>query len=348
MTDLDRIPLALELPQRDVKEMLSVRTLPDGRRELRMNHSSYSLMSLCKRKAHYSLNKRLTSRSESPATLFGSAIHSALEVWYTADPANRRRGNAACDDSFALMESGQAPVPHGRCVRCASAYAFLKRAQGLQALPSDDKRSLRNGLTILEAYFDTYADDPFVVLTDALGPLCERMLSFTVSEDRWLRVTFFGTLDAVLRNSQSGQVILCDHKTTSALGKDFLQRINPNWQYVSYVAAFRANYPEYDTRTFMSNGVLVAKTKTSFARQFCQVGDSLIADWKESFLDSAHDWLKRMDETRSFPMMTPDPCTQWGGCQYRTICETPSQLRDGVIRASYDASVDDAEGGVVV
>lgn len=334
--DLDMVACTPDMPKRDVKEMLTVRTLPDGRREIRVNHSSYSLMSLCKRKAHYALNKGLVSRTESPATLFGSAIHAALEVWYASPPEHRKRGTSVCDDSFALMESGQAPVPHGRCVRCSAAYAFLQRAQGLQALQPDDKRSLRNGLTILEAYFETYADDPFVILSDALGPLCERMLSFTVSEDRWLRVTFFGTLDAVLRNPQSGQVILCDHKTTSALGKDFLQRINPNWQYVAYVAAFRENYPEHDTRTFMSNGVLVAKTKTSFARQFVQVSDSLIADWKESFLDSTHDWLKRIDETRSFPMTAPDPCCMWGSCQYRTICETPAALRDSVIRASYE------------
>lgn len=335
---IDPIRLERVLPVREAKEMLGLKRAQDGKLELRMNHSSYSLISLCKRKAHYALDLGLTSRNESPATLFGRAIHSALEVWYTASPDNRKRGSAACDDSFALMESGQAPTTHGRCVRCSAAYAFLQIARPLEALDSSDKRSLRNGLTILDSYFDTYADDPFVILTDDVGPLCERMLTFTVAEDAELRVVFFGTLDAVLQNTQTGQVILCDHKTTSALGQDFLQRIRPNWQYVSYVAAFRANYPQYDTRSFMSNGILVAKTKTGFARQFCQVDDGLISDWREAFLDLAHDWVRRSwkAERGPFPMNAPDPCTQWGGCQFRTICETPGQLRESVIKASYD------------
>lgn len=323
------------LPTREGKEMLSKRKLADGRSEIRINHSSYSLIALCKRKAHYALNQGLVSRQESAATLFGRAIHAALEVWYSAHPGSRKRMTNVCDDSFALMESGQEPVAHGRCIACSSAYAFLQIARPLESLGSQDKRSLRNGLAILEAYFSTYADDPFTAMSDDLGPLCERMLAMPVYEDAQVRIVFFGTLDAVLKNTQTGQILLCDHKTTSALGQDFLQRIRPNWQYVAYTAAFRHNYPEVDTRLFMSNGILVAKTKTSFARQFCQVDDGIIADWRESLVDVVMDWDKRVSTTNLFPMTTPDPCTQWGGCQFRTICEAPTKLRESVIKASY-------------
>lgn len=333
---------ALQAPQREAKEMLSLRKLPDGRTEIRINHSSYSLLSLCKRKAHYALERRLSAQHESEALIFGRAVHTALEVWYTAPRTSRSKGSAECDDSVALMESGQAPLPHGSCMRCAAQAAFLKVAEPLRGLEVNSKRSLSNGTHILDAYFDNYADDPFVALQDKLGPICERRVEFVLEDASDARVVFFGTLDMALRNESSGHIVVCDHKTTSALGQDFLQRIDPNFQYINYLAAFRHTWPEHSTRTFMSNGILVAKTKTAFARQFVEIDDARIAEGREALLDVAYDWWARTKNNGPYPMNAPDPCNQWGSCQYRTICTTPVQLRESVIAAQYtDGSHED-------
>ena len=327
--------------QCEPKEMLSIRRALDGKDEIRINHSSYSLISACKKKAYFALERGLVKQHESEALIFGRAVHAALEVWYTASIEFRRNRSSLCNDSIALMESGQAPIAHGRCVRCAAISAFFRVAEPLRVLESSDKRSLRNGAQILEAYFDVYAEDPFEVLTDSIGPLCERTLEIVLTEDEETRVIFFGTLDAVLRNTKNGHIVLCDHKTTSALGQDFLQRIRPNWQYTAYMAAFRATYPEHDTRTFMSNGILVAKTKQSFARQFCEVDEGLISEWRISLLDLAYDWYARVKTKGPFPMNAPDPCCMWGACQYRTICEIPLNLQENVITANYKGTLNE-------
>lgn len=333
---MTEITLSQELnAPRDPKEMLSIAPMPDGRTEIRINHSSYSLVSLCKRKAHYALQRGLVSNHESEATLFGRAIHAALEVWYSSPRTSRRSASPECDDSVALMESGQAPLPHGRCVRCSSQAAFLRVAEPLRALDPSSKRSLRNGTTILDAYFDHYADDPFVVLSDDIGPISERRLELVLAEESDSRVVFFGTMDTALKNEQSGHIVVTDHKTSSSLGQDFLQRISPNFQYVAYMAAFRKTYPQYDTRTFCSNGIAVLKTKTGFARQFVEIGDDMINEWRTSMLDVAYDWWARVQADGPYPMNAPDPCTQWGGCQYRIICETPHALQESVIAAQY-------------
>lgn len=332
---INDVALPRPMPEREPKEMLSIGTLPDGRADIRINYSSYTLISLCKRKAHYALNRGLVSNYESEATLFGRAIHAALEVWYTSPRSARKRGSAQCDDYIASLEAGIAVPSHGQCLRCASQARFLEVAQALSALDSSQKRSVRNGLTILDAYFDTYLDDPFVVLSDALGPICERRVSMILADESDSRVTFFGTLDTVLINEHNQHIVLCDHKTTSGLGTDFLQRIRPNWQYTNYLAAFRRTWPQHDTRTFMSNGLLVAKTKTAFLRQFTEIDDGLIEEARISLLDSAYDWWARVKSDGPWTMNAPDPCTQWGGCQYRTICEVPGHLRESIIASHY-------------
>lgn len=328
--------LGAEMPKRDPKEMLSFVKLPDGRTEIRINHSSYSLISLCKRKAHYALGRGLVGKHESPATLFGRAIHGALEVWYTSPRASRRKASSECDDSIALMEAGQAPLPHGRCVRCSAQARFLDIAKSLGMLLDDDKRSLRNGTTILDAYFDHYADDPFSIMSDAAGPICERRMELVLDDAEDARVTFFGTCDAVMQNESNGHILMCDHKTTSSLGSDFLNRINPSAQFRGYMAAFRKQWPEYNTRTFMVNGIQVAKTRQSFLRQFVEIDDSAMAEWREALLDQAYDYWARVKMDGPYPMNQADACTSWGGCQYISICQVPAQLRENIIEAQYE------------
>lgn len=330
--------LTPEMPVREPKEMLSTRKLPDGRTEIRINNSSYSLISACKRKAHYALNRGLVSNHESEATLFGRAIHGALEVWYSSPRGARSKASAACDESLAAMEAGMPTTPHGRCVRCASQARFLDIAQPLVLLPSTEKRSLRSGTTLLDAYFDYYLDDPFVVLSDDLGPFAERGVSIVLADELDSRVTFFGTLDTVLKNEQTSHIVLMDHKTTSSLGISFISRINPNAQVVGYTAAFRRSYPQFDTRTFGINALQVAKTKQAFLRQEIEVSEEMIEEWRISMLDVAYDWWARLQAQGPYPMTTPDPCSMWGACQYLELCTTPAALRENIIQAHYQGT----------
>lgn len=322
------------------KEMLSVVRGTNGRYAVRINYSSLSVIQSCKRKALYVLERKLTAKTESAPTLFGRAIHKALEVWYSAPRASRRASTSQCDDVQAVMLGGGTPDAHGQCVRCAAIHAFLTAAEPLSALDSSDKRSRDNGLTILNAYFDHYAGDTLVVAQDALGPIVERRIEMPLLTTARADVTFFGTIDAILRDETTGTLMVVDHKTTSQLGSDFYNRVRPNFQYTGYVMAVqRALGLAIDV--FMSNGIQVAKTKTAFARQTTRITaedfEEFVhaVDWAvEDYIDCA--------ESKRWPMSTPDPCTLWGGCGYRAICEVPAVLRENVIEALYSVKPTEA------
>lgn len=335
---MQSIPFAPELPEQEPKEMFSTRQLVDGRTEIRINNSSYQLIRACLRKADYALNRNLRAQREGEATLFGRAIHGALEVWYSGDPKARSKPSALCDEYIACLEAGLPPVPHGRCLRCAAAGRFLEIAQPLQHLDSLQARSRRNGLVILDAYFDEYHDDPLVILEDNIGPLCERRVEMVLAEESDSRVVFFGTIDSVMQNVETKHILLMDHKTTSSLGKEFLQKINPSSQVIGYVAAFRRTFPQFDTRTFGINGLQVAKTMQNFMRHYVEITDDMIAEWRISLLDAAYDFWARQQAQGPYPMQMDTSCTAYGGCQYRALCEIAPGLRQNIIEAQYEGS----------
>jgi hypothetical protein len=316
------------------KEMLSATLAADGKYDVRINFSSLDLLQTCKRRAYYVLKRRLVSTNESAPLIFGTAIHAALEVWYCAPRVERRKhATAQCDDSQALMLAGQPPEPHGACVRCASVFAFLEAARPLAALDSSDKRSCANGVVVLNHYFDHYASDPFVVLSDAHGPFCERDFELPVLEDAHKRITFFGRIDTILRNEETGVILVTDHKTTASLGSDFYNRVRPNFQYAGYVLAAQRAFG-LQTDMFLSNGIQVAKTVRGLARQVTQITSEDHAELLHA-IDYAVDDYLRCERTDIWPQSTPNACTQWGGCAYRAICEVPAAIRENVIEAQY-------------
>lgn len=327
-------PINVSVP-REPHEMLSV-TIPinDPRPHFRINFSSLDIMQTCKRKGYFALKRGLISNVESAPLIFGSAIHAALEVWYCAPSNTRGRGTGACDDSQELMLAGAQPLAHGSCVRCSSVFAFIRAAEPLRQLPDGDKRSLSNGLMILNNYFDTYEKDPFTILHDEMGPVCERKFEVMLMDTPEKKVTFFGTIDSILINEETKNIVVVDHKTTSSLGADFLNRIRPNFQYTGYVLAAQ-KVLKLNTDTFMSNGIQVAKTVRSLGRQVTKVTQedfdelSVAIDW------ATDDYLKCM-EYDFWPMTTPNACTQWGGCTYRPICELPRSMQENMIATRYE------------
>lgn len=336
MTQIPVSDLPITGTSKEPHEMLSTRMLPDGRTEVRINFSSLDIIATCKRKAYFSLKRKLIASNENAATLFGSSVHAAMEVWYTSQREMRKAATGKCDDFQSLMIAGQSPdaAAHGQCARCSAVFAFLRTGEPLRNLPEGDKRCLSNGVAILNNYFDTYSDDPFSILSDEIGPICERKIEFTLLETPTKVVTFFGTIDSVFVNDVTKTVIVVDHKTTSALGSDFYNRIRPNFQYIGYVLAAQTVLG-LKSDTFMSNGIQVAKTKSGLARQVTQVTSEdfdelrLAVDW------ATDDFLKCVT-LETWPQTTPNACTQWGGCQYRPICELPKSMQENIIEAQFN------------
>lgn len=313
--------------------MLKISKLEDGRTRVEINFSSLSLINSCLRKSQYALIEGIKSNQEAEATLFGKAIHKALEHWY-ALPADLRRLTSKELDMADTLIGGPLGVPSEPYeTSLDSINEFVKVMQPLRWMANEDKRSIHNGIKILKAYFDRYIDDGLEVYRDSKDqPMLEREVEFTMHEDSEKVVVFHGTIDMILYSPISGQIFVCDHKTTHALGTDFFNKIKPNHQYTGYVWAAR-EVLGIDTTHFLVNGIQVAKTKCEFARQPTERKEEDFIELKMAVLEAV-DRLLNAVKTGRFPMNT-QVCSNFGACQYLPVCSAPAKLRDTVLKGLY-------------
>lgn len=320
------------------KEMLSVSQLADGRTLVRINSSSLSIIQECLRKSHYSLNERWLGKNESPATLFGSAIHKALEVFYLADPS--QRALPKFEDAELLISANPQLSKDNLVLRAIA--AFVERAEPLRELPDTDKRSIPNGIWTLWHYFKAYIDDPYVAFVDESGrPFVERSFSFTLHEDETLKIDYFGTVDLVVKHQKSGDLYVCDHKTSSVVGADFYNRLKPNHQYTGYLMGVRESFG-LPIDSFLVNCIQVkARPLTSrgtpphYPRQVTTRDQADYDEFRSVIVANVHNYL-RGRQTGVWPLGQVNACAQYGGCQYLAVCAAPSTLRENILQSKFN------------
>lgn len=335
--------VAPTIQRESTKEMLAVRKI-DGKTEVRINSSSLGVILSCPRKSYYVLHRRLRARSEAPALLFGIAIHKALEIFYS-HPSGDRNIPADFKSNSDLMAHYN---PEQLLERSAAHFlyeaiaGFVTAAQPLKHLPDSDKRSIPNGIWILQEYFKTYINDPYVVYSDANGPITERTCEAVLWEDDSLRIVLFGTIDLVLKNEIQGNVMPADHKTTSIIGSDFFSRLKPNHQYTGYLFLAR-KVLGIDSSEFLVNALQVkSKPVTArgsgphFTRQPTTRTEQDFAEFIESVRWAVFSYLWWLDNG-VWPIGHVNECSSYGGCGFIEICGAPSKLRENLIEAKFDS-----------
>ena len=328
------IPEITKIP----KTMLTVEIV-DGVTHVRCNSSSLSIIQQCPRKAYYSLHRGLTSKNESPATLFGSAIHAAMEVFYSA-PSEQRIIPPNMIKNLELMSHGGALESEESYLVFRATKAFINRAAPLSSLPAEDKRSIPNGVWILGHYYETWINDPWTVCMDENGPIVERTLEAVIHEEPGLKITAFGTVDVALQNKANGNVLLCDHKTSSVVGKDFYSRLKPNSQYSFYVWLAQQCLA-IDTEDFMVNCIevkpkpkTVRGSKPNFPRQITRRSVEDLQEFKSTLIHYIKQYLL-WNSDKFWPLGQVDACATYGGCQYLNVCSSPASIRENIINADY-------------
>lgn len=325
----------LDAPQ-PPKEMLTVAR--DGAQTLvKINASSLNIIQTCPRKAQYELHDRWVAKAGSPALIDGQAKHKALEVFYK-HPKSERNFPRDFYDVAPLIAHGYAPPePH---FLYDALKAFVAIGEPLRNLPDSDKRSLASGIWVLGHYFRTYLHDPYVIYSDDAGPCAERTCEHTLYEDKTLRIVLFGTIDIVLRNEVTGDILAADHKTTSQMGRDFFNRIKPNSQYTGYVWLAQKCLG-LKTENFMVNGLETKATpKTSrgsppaFTRQItCRTAEDFV-EFTDVVVWAVNSYLKWLRQNR-WPLGSVDACAMWGGCTFLDVCSAPNALRKNILDAKY-------------
>lgn len=332
--DLGLEPLVI--PVTEKKEMISVRRDELGRTVVRVNSSSVSVIQECLRKAQYSLHEEWRAVSESPATLFGRAVHKALEIFYRGAIEERVLPRFAY---LEMMAYGNKPPPTNNDLIYRAVAGFLEVAEPLSGLPETDKRSLQNGVWILHKYFEAFIDDPYVALVDDHGPFIERTFSYRIHEDTSLVIDVFGTIDFAFRHTVTGEVLVGDHKTTSQLyfgGSSYYDRDKPNHQYTLYMLGAN-KVLGLKTDSFMVN-VIEVKEKPKrpqtpgpkFPRQITKRTEEDFDEVREVIMKVVRDYLEAI-ETEVWPMGGVDACGKYGGCQFRQVCAAPRVMRETLL-----------------
>lgn len=302
-----------------------------------INSSSLDLVQTCLRKTQLKLirNLRMASDSEPMPLLFGSSFHKFAELFHSIPVARREAPSKAIKEAITLMSYGHGLETLQESPLLESArQAYLRGGPQLLAVPEADKRSSQNLAKIMTGYATEYWNDPMEILIDAQGPVVERDFEFVMHDTPQLRIHYFGTIDCILRNTQTDVLLIADHKTTSQLGTEFYNRCKPNHQYTGYVLGAREALG-LATNLFMINGVQVAKTRESFARQVTERTEEDFQDLRDAVLWNVERFLKALTQNR-WPMTAPNPCSMYGGCEYLRICELSNhKLRETVIRNIY-------------
>lgn len=324
---------------RKPKEMISVSKVGD-KTKVRINYSSMDVIQNCLRKAKFLLVDKWKPMDESVATVFGSAFHKALEVFYQGDPATRVLPKL---ETLEMMAYGNVVAGEDKDLLLRSARAFIEAASPLSPLPETDKHSITNGVWILHRYFSVFIDDPYVALIDAQGPFVERVFSLVIHEDSDLIVELFGTIDVALRHVKTGEVLPGDHKTAGFLnfgGQSYFDREKPNHQYTGYLMGAREVFG-IDTDKFLVN-VIEKKIRpkgpqakgVSFPRQITQRNEDDFNEFREALVYEARRYVTAL-ETHMWPMGPVGACTAYGSCSYRQVCSVPKSMRETVLSAKF-------------
>lgn len=317
------------------KRMLERRVDESGKIFYRINSSSLSVIQECLRKAQLQLFKGLRSEDESPALTFGKALHKALEYWYTL-PRNQRSLDGRFTSDIKLMQAGHAQAEPFENGVLESMRQFVLSSDALRVLPPDDLRSIGTGIKIFERYIKFYENDPFVVMRDIEGPLIERDFEFVLFEDNELQVVYMGTIDCMLQNEITAQIVCVDHKTSTRMN-ELASRAATSHQITGYIMAAHRSFNLPSVDTFIINGIQVAKTVHNLQRFPTTRTQQHFTELTQAVLFAIHNYENAI-ELNFWPQTAPGPCANYGGCPMLDVCSAPEFLKKTILENKYGKS----------
>ncbi len=274
----------------------------------------YSAMSdylKCPKRGYYRHILNLVPISPAPALSFGGAIHEALSSWYQFK-----------DEGKALkvfQENWQTYIKESKEAQDSTGWGSISPA------PVDDsKRNMKNGLLILQAYFERYAKESFEVLSN------EFPFRIKLGTYKGIQFNLTGKIDLYVK--WGNYIYVLDHKSTSQLGEYYFEQFNPSLQIDGYAYAGKKIFTNCDGAVV--NAILVAKTKTDFKREIFTKTEEELQEYKNQALEIMHH-IEMMKERKKFFCNT-DACSLYGHCPYLELCRAKGDER--VMRLRYKVS----------
>lgn len=258
-----------------------------------------SLLHHCERKAKYVLFDQAQS-PPSQAQQFGSLIHKALERYYSMAP------ELHTDEVLVELWAQE-----------TSEYVDAENGLHTKAI----------GKKVLSNYAKVYANDPWVAVRDYSGlPFAETQFEFELEDCDDLAVFLFGTIDLLVKNTQTGEYAVMDHKTGRSLGTEFMNRWKPNHQASAYILAAQQHY-KLPVNKMIINGLQIAKTVQQAARVETYRDAAELEEFKTLALHYAYK-LERLAQGDLAIPADSITCSSFGGCSFLNVCALTPALRE--------------------
>lgn len=193
----------------------------------------------------------------------------------------------------------------------------------------DDKKTRENLIRSIVWYLEQYGeDDNLKTMVLANGkPAVE--LSFTLPVDN--EIIFCGHLDRVV--SYGDDPYIMDQKTTgSTITPRFFDQFSPDSQMSLYTFCGRAILGN-PIKGVVIDGAQIAVGFTRYERGFTFRTEAQLEEWYENTLLTIATTQRYTFEDK-FPM-NPQSCGNYGGCQFRNVCNKDPALRKNYLAADF-------------
>lgn len=311
--------------------------LPLTEGKLLVDNSFLSCFTTCPRQAFYKYILRRQLIKPRAALFYGGAIHKALEVRdrFQLPIVTLEIENAMIDALIAYYTG----VDFDNDYRNLDyAIETIKRYNTAWKFDQNVAINLPTGQCAVELPFaiplGTITTAIPILCCDALNPIKEPELIHTWPQSEF-EIVFTGKIDRLC--DYQGAYWLLDHKTTSIGGPTFFSEFYTSLQFRGYKFAGEQILGAPISGVLI-NAIIARKPKAdgstnyTFERQPIPIAQSLIQEWKHTFLKLTRNWLNMLQESeaekeQAFPIHTGSCFHKYGQCEYFEVCQLPVDHR---------------------
>lgn len=252
------------------------------------------------------------------ALYFGTAIHSICDAWWQRAQLER------CEELF-IEDYG----------RYASHESY-----------KDERRSVDQGISLIRTYnaawlFDR---DKYELMSSEFA-IRQFLGRWTSPSGKKYKFFYRGRIDKVLRNLETGEIEIIDHKTTTKY-RVIAELYQISQPFLGYLWATKQIFGETPSMIWADMWML-KKNGVTPQREQVNWKSWKISEWKDGakrqFIRIARA-LEEHLETKSYAPFdqTSESCDDWfTKCQFFPLCNTAPKYRDGLIKAQYQHKGED-------
>lgn len=286
--------------------------------------TSLGLWQSCPRKYYHKIIRGLSRYgNKSVHLIFGGIYAKALEEYYL----ELGRGSTS-DEALA------------HTISRALIRAWHWEGVELGELPPEDATSIgpwlsdhaqKTRFTLIRSiiwYFEEFSGDSALhPITIAGAPAVELTFKLELSPN----ILYSGHLDRLAE--WQGHTYVIDQKTTgTTITARYFDQYHPSTQMTGYTFAGKVVY-NVPVKGVIIDAAQIAAGFTRFSRAPTLRTDDQLEEWHS---ETIH-WITQAQAftAESFFPMNPAACNDYGGCEFRRICQAPCHLREAVIKSDY-------------